>query len=87
MSKTANGDEEILIQGDVSYDVRPLSSSDFPRVSADALDEWYVQVEEMILDHDNKKLMDVFLGKIDGDQIELIEEKPKKKPPPTIAPQ
>ncbi|GAA5871186.1 hypothetical protein JCM16303_001719 [Sporobolomyces ruberrimus] len=56
VSKTANGDEEILIQGDVSYDV-----------------------EEMILDRDNKKLVDVFLGKIEGDQIELTEEKPKKK--------
>ncbi|GAA5982672.1 hypothetical protein JCM5350_002143 [Sporobolomyces pararoseus] len=56
VSKTANGDEEILIQGDVSYDV-----------------------EEMILDRENKKLVDVFLGKIEGDQIELTEEKPKKK--------
>lgn len=33
----------------------------------------------MILDRDNKKLVDVFLGKIEGDQIELTEEKPKKK--------
>ncbi|GAA5963781.1 hypothetical protein JCM3765_006853 [Sporobolomyces pararoseus] len=56
VSKTANGDEEILIQGDVSYDV-----------------------EEMLLDRENKKLVEVFLGKIEGDQIELTEEKPKKK--------
>ncbi|GAA5977950.1 hypothetical protein JCM21900_003133 [Sporobolomyces salmonicolor] len=56
VSKTANGDEEILIQGDVSYDV-----------------------EEMLLDREDKKLVAVFLGKITEDQIELTEEKPKKK--------
>lgn len=41
----------------------------------------------MILDEDDKKAFAVFGGKIGEDQIEYIEEKPKKKPPPTIAPQ
>ncbi|GAA5998130.1 Tma22p [Rhodotorula paludigena] len=56
VSKTAQGDEEILIQGDVSVDV-----------------------EEMLLDQEDKKLVAVFGGNITDKQISLVEDKPKKK--------
>ncbi|GAA5857360.1 hypothetical protein JCM8547_002241 [Rhodosporidiobolus lusitaniae] len=66
VSKTPQGDEEILIQGDASADV-----------------------EEMLLDREDKKLVAIFGGKITEDQLTLIEEKPKKKGPtaPIVAPQ
>ncbi|ORY90856.1 translation initiation factor SUI1 [Leucosporidium creatinivorum] len=64
LHKNPQGEEEIIIQGDVSD-----------------------EVEEMLCDEDDKKAFAVFGGKIGEDQIEYIEERPKKKPPPTIAPQ
>ncbi|GAA6000561.1 hypothetical protein JCM10207_004551 [Rhodosporidiobolus poonsookiae] len=66
VSKTPQGDEEILIQGDV-----------------------LMEVEEMLLDQEDKKLVAVFLGKIQADQITQEIEKPKKKGPtaPIVAPQ
>ncbi|GAA6043064.1 hypothetical protein JCM8097_005145 [Rhodosporidiobolus ruineniae] len=66
VSKTPQGDEEILIQGDMS-----------------------AEVEEMLLDQEDKKLVAVFLGKIGPDQIEQIVERPKKKKveAPIVAPQ
>ncbi|BGP19063.1 hypothetical protein JCM10213_009227 [Rhodosporidiobolus nylandii] len=56
VSKTPQGDEEILIQGDAS-----------------------VEVEEMLLEREDKKLVAVFGGQITEDQITQIEEKMKKK--------
>ncbi|GAA5992804.1 hypothetical protein JCM11641_001045 [Rhodosporidiobolus odoratus] len=66
VSKTPQGDEEILIQGDASD-----------------------EVEEMLLDKEDKKLVAVFLGKIEEDQITHQEEriKIKKAQPPVVAPQ
>ncbi|SCV72734.1 BQ2448_4271 [Microbotryum intermedium] len=65
LGKTPQGDDEIVIQGDVSD-----------------------EVEEMILDADDKKAFAVFGGKVTEDQIEYVEQKPKKKAgPPPIAPQ
>lgn len=47
-----------------------------------------LQVEEMILDKDDKKAFAVLGGKITEDQLEYVEEKPKKKAgPPPVAPQ
>lgn len=46
-----------------------------------------VQVEEMILDDEDKKAHAVFGGRVGEDQIEIVLEKPKKKPAPVIAAQ
>ncbi|KWU45714.1 density-regulated protein DRP1 [Rhodotorula sp. JG-1b] len=62
VSKTPQGEDEILIQGDVGDDV-----------------------EEMLLERNEKKLVDVFGGKITEDQISVIIEEPKKKTAATIA--
>lgn len=43
------------------------------------------QVEEMLLERNEKKLVDVFGGKITEDQISVIIEEPKKKTAATIA--
>ncbi|BGP29466.1 Translation machinery-associated protein 22 [Rhodotorula toruloides] len=66
VSKTPQGDEEILVQGDVS-----------------------TEVEEMMLDKQDKKCVDVFGGKIEQNQITFVEVKLKKKviAPPEVAPQ
>ncbi|GAA5928788.1 hypothetical protein JCM3775_004636 [Rhodotorula graminis] len=56
VSKTPQGDEEILIQGDTSADV-----------------------EEMLLNQEDKKLVAVFGGKISDNQISTVIEQPKKK--------
>ncbi|KAK4056296.1 Translation machinery-associated protein 22 [Microbotryomycetes sp. JL221] len=66
VNKNQQGEEEIVIQGDVSD-----------------------EVEEMILDPNDKKAFAVFSGKIEQDQLELVVEKPKKKTvkPPEVAPQ
>ncbi|KAK4049426.1 Translation machinery-associated protein 22 [Microbotryomycetes sp. JL201] len=66
VNKNPQGEEEIVIQGDVAD-----------------------EVEEMILDANDKKAFAVFAGKIEEDQLEYIEEKPKKKviKPPEVAPQ
>ncbi|EGU13487.1 putative RNA binding protein Tma22 [Rhodotorula toruloides ATCC 204091] len=66
VSKTPQGDEEILVQGDVS-----------------------TEIEEMMLDKQDKKCVDVFGGKIEQNQISFVEVKLKKKvvAPPEVAPQ
>jgi density-regulated protein DRP1 len=86
LSKNPQGEEEIFIQGDVSDEVRPCSwlLSEGRRLTLFRL---WTQVEEMILDEEDKKAVAVFGGRIGEDQIEFVEDKPKKKPPPTIAPQ
>lgn len=43
------------------------------------------QVEEMLLERNEKKLVDVFGGQITEDQISVVIEEPKKKNAATIA--
>merc|ERR1711939_910415 len=56
VSKNNQGEDEIVIQGDVAY-----------------------EVEELMLDADDKKAAAMFEGKIAGDQIDIVDEKKKKK--------
>ncbi|TNY23378.1 putative RNA binding protein Tma22 [Rhodotorula diobovata] len=102
VSKTPQGDEEILIQGDTSADVRlPPFLPSFPcarhrAVTHGASSAAYrqamsscaaslarppsrAQVEEMLLNQEDKKLVAVFGGKISENQISLVIEQPKKK--------
>ncbi|KAL8281543.1 hypothetical protein RQP46_006227 [Phenoliferia psychrophenolica] len=52
-------------------------------IQGDVADE----VEEMILDDEDKKAHAIFGGRVGEDQIEIVLEKPKKKPAPVIAAQ
>jgi density-regulated protein DRP1 len=56
VSKNPQGEDEIVIQGDVAD-----------------------EVEDMLLDEDDKKAVAVFGGRIDGDQIEVTDEGKLKK--------
>lgn len=88
LHKTPQGDDEIIIQGDVSDEVREVAARAIPQSSSYLSSCLGVpQVEEMILDKDDKKAFAVFGGKITEDQIEFQEEKKKVKAPPAIAPQ
>ncbi|GAA5884975.1 hypothetical protein JCM6882_007177 [Rhodosporidiobolus microsporus] len=66
VSKTPQGGEEILIQGDASD-----------------------EVEEMLIEKEDKKIVAIFGGQIESSQITHIEERIKKKVPqaPVVAPQ
>lgn len=77
LSKNPQGDDEIFIQGDVADEVRRVSSENRVGVPANVKT---AQVEDILLDTEDKKAAAIFgSGRIQGDQIEITEEK-KKKP-------